>query len=73
MKNKVGKYFWRGIKHQIPLCCIIFFETEWQSIRKMNKEYGNTMDKLTNNQGVVMCPNCLVTKIMNCSPHFELV
>ncbi len=73
MRKKDGKYFWRGVKHQIPTCCIMFFETEWQSIRKNNNEYGDTMDKLTNNQGVIMCPNCLVDKIMNSSLRSELM
>lgn len=61
--NKEGKYFWRGIKENISLCCISFFENEWQSIRKNNKDYGETMYKLTNNEGVILCPNCLAKKI----------
>ena len=61
--NKEGKYFWRGTKENISLCCILFFENEWQSIKKNNKDYGETMNKLTNNAGVILCPNCL-TKIL---------
>lgn len=71
--TKDGKYFWKGIKHKIPLCCTMFFETEWQSIRGHNREYGDTMDKLTNNQGVILCPDCLVRKITNLSLRSELV
>lgn len=41
----------------------MFFEKEWQSIRKDNKEYGKTMHKLTNNQGIIMCPDCLTNHI----------
>ena len=63
--RKEKKYFWRGIKHNISPCCILFFENEWESIRKNNKEYGQTMHKLTNNQGIILCPNCLVNKIKN--------
>lgn len=33
---------------------VFAFEKEWQSIRKNNKEYGKTMHKLTNNQGIIM-------------------
>ena len=58
-----GKYFWRGIKHNISPCCIMFFEKEWQSIKKDNKEYGETMHKLTNNEGVILCPDCLVDHV----------
>ncbi|MEX2193254.1 MAG: hypothetical protein WD717_07765 [Nitrosarchaeum sp.] len=60
---KEGKYFWRGIKYNISPCCITFFENEWQLIRKDNKEYGKTMHKLTNNQGIIMCPECLTNHI----------
>lgn len=70
---KDRKYFWKGIKHDIPLCCITFFETDWQSIRQTNSEYGSTMDKLTNNQGIILCPNCLIKKLTKNSLRFELV
>ncbi len=45
----------------------MFFEEEWQSIRKDNKEYGSTMHKITNNQGIILCPECLTKKITNLS------
>ncbi|MCJ8306743.1 MAG: hypothetical protein HRU07_06815 [Nitrosopumilus sp.] len=61
--NKAGKYFWRGVKENIAPCCIAFFENEWQTIRKENKEYGETMHILTNNEGVILCPNCLAKKV----------
>jgi len=41
----------------------MFFENEWDTIRKDNEEYGKTMHKLTENQGVILCPNCLVNNI----------
>lgn len=72
MKNKGGKYFWHGIKHKISLCCIMFFENEWQSVKKQNSEYGKTMDKLTNNQGIILCPDCVVKRITNFSLRSEL-
>lgn len=60
---KEGKYFWRGINYHIPICCVMFFENEWDSIRKENSEYGSLMRKLTNNQGIIFCPNCLIKKL----------
>lgn len=62
MKTKY-QWFWKGVKHEIPLCCIMFFENEWQSIRKSNKEYGKIMPKITDNQGIILCPDCLANKI----------
>jgi hypothetical protein len=67
MKNKGGKYFWRGIKHDIPLCCIMFYETAWQSIRKNNPMYGETMHKLSNNEGIIFCPECLTKNVTDLS------
>jgi hypothetical protein len=67
MTGKDGKYFWRGIKHDISPCCIMFFEKEWQSIRKSNREYGEKMHKMTNNQGVILCPECLTRQIAELS------
>ena len=61
--KREGRYFWRGIKHSIPLCCIMFFENEWDSIRKDNGEYSLTMSKMTNNEGVVLCPKCIIRKL----------
>jgi len=69
--GKEGKYFWRGIKHDISPCCIMFFENEWDSIRKDNKEYGQTMHTLTDNQGIILCPDCITKKITDVTLHFE--
>jgi len=65
MKNKEKKYFWKGIKHQISLCCILFFITEWQSIKQNIHEYGDKMSELTNNEGVILCPDCLICHNFN--------
>ena len=57
---------WHGIKHKISTCCVIFFESAWStSIKKQIPEYSQTMSKLTNNQGVIMCPDCLINKMTN--------
>ena len=57
-------WFWKGIKHEIPLCCIMFFESAWtDSVKKEISDYSKTMHHLTNNEGIILCPDCLVNKI----------
>jgi hypothetical protein len=73
MRSQESKFFWRGIKHDIPLCCILFFDSAWKSIKHNNDEYGKTMDILTKNQGIIMCPDCLVEKIIEFALRSELV
>lgn len=73
MRSQESKFFWRGIKHEIPLCCVIFFDSAWKSIKNNNDEYGKTMDILTKNQGIIMCPDCLVEKITGLALRSELV
>jgi len=65
-KGKVyPRLFWLGIRHKIPLCCILFYESVWDpSIRKQIAEYSEMMPKLTRNQGIILCPECVV-KIIN--------
>ena len=41
----------------------MFFENEWDMIRRDNCEYGLTMPKLTNNEGVILCPECIIKKL----------
>jgi len=64
-KAKKVKYFWKGVKYNIPVCCIIFFNSAWDSIKISNKEYAQTMTFLTNNEGIILCPDCLVKVIKN--------
>ena len=57
---------WTGFKNKIKECCVLFFESAWMpSIRHEIKEYGETMHKLTNNEGIILCPDCLADKIKN--------
>ena len=57
-------WFWTGIKYDIPLCCIMFFETPYtDGIKKNIPEYGNSMCELTNNEGIILCPDCLIKKL----------
>ena len=55
---------WIGIRHEIPLCCIMFYESVWRpTIKKKIVDYSKTMSSLTNNQGIILCPDC-VTKLL---------
>jgi len=55
---------WTGFENKIKECCVMFFESAWRpSIKYEIKEYGETMHKLTNNEGIILCPDCLVNKI----------
>ncbi len=51
-------------KHAIPLCCQIFFGNGRLEIRDEIPQYQSTMHILTNNEGIVMCPDCLVNKMI---------
>ena len=57
-----GKYneFWKGIRYNIPLCCIVWFVDVHCTMRyKERKEYQNRMSVMTNNAGVILCPACV--------------
>lgn len=57
---------WTGFRHKIPLCCILFYENVWfPVIRKSIAEYAKTMTELTDNQGIILCPDCLVDAVKN--------
>ena len=57
---------WTGIRHKIPLCCIIFYESVWRlSIKNQIPEYSETMAKLTKNQGTILCPDCISDLMSN--------
>lgn len=52
-----------GIQFGIPLCCLIWFGNVQCTIRATIPEYASTMSKLTNNAGVILCPNCLFSTL----------
>ena len=55
---------WTGFQCKIKECCVMFFESAWRpSIKYKIKEYGQTMHRLTNNEGIILCPECLIKKI----------
>jgi len=44
----------------------MFFESAWaDNIKNEIDEYSQTMSQLTNNEGIILCPDCLVSKIDN--------
>ena len=53
----------------------MFFETAWaDSIKNQIDEYSETMLQLTDDeQGVILCPDCIVAKVTGSSLHSELV
>lgn len=53
----------------------MFFETAWADcIKNEIDEYSETMLQLTNNeQGVILCPDCITKKVTELSLRSELV
>lgn len=53
----------------------MFFESAWaDSVKYEIDEYADTMLQLTNNeQGLILCPDCVTTKITSLSMHSELM
>ena len=31
------RWFWKGIKHDISLCCILFFESAWSNLKHIDE------------------------------------
>lgn len=52
----------------------MFFESVWADcIKNEIDEYSETMNKLTNNRGIILCPDCIVKKVTDVTLHSELV
>ena len=63
-KNSHEVELWTGIRNEIPLCCIMFFHSVWlPTIKNQIADYGRTMTQLTNNQGIILCPDCISKKL----------
>jgi len=63
------KYFYQSIifqvtQHDIPICCQLFFHS-WNNFRKDIPEYAETMSLLTNNEGIILCPDCIIQKLQH--------
>jgi len=64
--------FFTGIRCNISPCCIDFYEISWLPfIKKEIPEYSETMWKLSEKSGVLLCPDCLSKKITETSLHFK--
>jgi|APSaa5957512535_1039671.scaffolds.fasta_scaffold415498_1 hypothetical protein len=48
-----------GIKE----CCLIWFYCVDGKLRSTIPEYSETMTELSNNQGIILCPNCVIKKL----------
>lgn len=53
-----------GVKSGIELCCIDFYELSWLPfIHTEIPEYSDTMWNLTNETGILLCPDCVADRI----------
>lgn len=48
--------------YKIQLCCQIFYHS-WLNFKRDIPEYAQTMRLLSNNEGIILCPDCLMEKI----------
>jgi len=48
-------WFYLGFIYKIPICCILFFCFEWQSIKQKIPEYSNIMQ----DENFIKCPECV--------------
>lgn len=66
MKFKYQSKIFAIIPFDIPICCQIWFHS-WANIRRSENisipEYGEKMHIMTNNTGVILCPECLIKKL----------
>lgn len=54
-----------GNRCGISLCCIDFYELSWlPSIKNEIPEYSETMWELSDETGILLCPNCLAKKLL---------
>lgn len=52
------RWFWRGIKHEIPVCCINFFTFAYTDMYDDGLKDGWLIKELK--QGTVRCPECVI-------------
>ena len=51
------------LKYGYPICCLIWFYNVDCTLRSSLPEYSETMHILTNNEGRILCPKHLITKL----------
>ena len=50
----------------IPMCCMIYFGYVHRPYTRAEiPEYHSTMVKLTNNAGIILCPECVINHLQN--------
>lgn len=54
-----------GLKYGIKMCCILYFQYPHTVMRYVVPEYYEKITELTNNKGVILCPDCLIKKLMS--------
>jgi len=47
------------------LCCVDWWWNVDSSLRSTIPEYSDTMNKLTDNRGLILCPDCIIDRIEN--------
>ena len=51
------------VPYNIALCCQLFFHS-WLNFEKdVRQKYAENMSELTNNEGIILCPDCLIKKV----------
>ena len=55
-------YITEGQRYGIRTCCFLFFATYHYELRRFEPEY-NDQYVLCNNEGIVLCPDCLVERL----------
>lgn len=62
--------FFTGIRCSISECCIDFYELSWlPSIKNQIPEYSETMWELSDETGILLCPECIVKKLTDVTLH----
>lgn len=52
------------VDFKIKICCNDFFNNVWlPSIRADIPEYSQTMRHLTDNGGIILCPDCIIERL----------
>lgn len=62
MKYSYQAIIFQITRYDIPLCCQLFFHS-WFSFKQDIPEYAETMIALTNNQGIILCPDCIAKRL----------
>ena len=56
--------FWIGMEEGVNLCCILYFQYPHLIMRYAVPEYYEKMVELTNNAGIIPCPEYLIKTLL---------